>query len=204
MIKLMGDKGISAGYLLVALVAVVGVVSATFFVTGNLKLSLNSNQASTSPKPGGSQFTAVTSTEEVLTDIKNEVQKNIASSSAPQTASGKVGGKLCYPSEVLLPGILEAKRISDSKVTTQNYPGSMSGGGNIYSFDLEEGEYVLRYKVSDSLIGYSTTICPTGNETTCGDAKKRELIVAKVMPGGKITNYDLCDFYYSSSNVPTF
>lgn len=122
------------------------------------------------------------------------------------TTKGTVSGKLCYPSEVLPPGKIESKRLSDGKISTQDYPGSLNGGKNIYTFELEKGDYYLRYNIqgAGNFIGYSTTVCPTGNEETCGDKKPRELIKATVEPGGEVTNYNLCDFYYQASNAPKF
>lgn len=118
---------------------------------------------------------------------------------------GEVSGRLCYPSEVVPEGVIEAKRLSDGKVFILNHGSSLEDElGNRYSFELEQGDYYLRYKTSVGLIGYSTTVCPTGNEQTCGDKKQRELIKATVEPSGEVSNYDLCDYYYNDSNTPKF
>lgn len=119
-------------------------------------------------------------------------------------AKGTVTGKLCYPSEVLPKGLIEAKRVSDSSIFTQDYPGSENGGKQNYSFELEEGDYYLRYTISKAFIGYSTTVCPTGNEQTCGDTKQRILRKASAKVGQIFSGYDLCDFYYQRSNAPEF
>ncbi|MDO8573510.1 MAG: hypothetical protein Q7R77_02040 [Candidatus Daviesbacteria bacterium] len=121
-----------------------------------------------------------------------------------QIPTGTVSGKICYPSEVIPEGTIEAKRLSDGKVFILDYGGSESGEGNIYEFPLENGDYYLRYNVKDKIYGYSTTVCPTGKEETCGDTKMRSLRKAEVKTGTTIPDYDLCDFYYKDSNAPKF
>lgn len=120
------------------------------------------------------------------------------------TARGTVNGKLCYPSEVIPEGVIEAKRLSDGKVFILDYGGSESGESNIYEFPLENGEYYLRYKTKGNLMGYSTTVCPTGKEESCGDTKIRILKKTEVKTGVKVSDYDLCDYYYKDSNAPKF
>ncbi len=120
------------------------------------------------------------------------------------TNTGTILGKLCYPSEALPPGKIEAKRLSDNQIFTQDYPGNQNGGKSNYAFELEEGDYYLRYRVTDDLIGYSTTVCPTGQEETCGDSKQRILVKAVVKADQELKNYDLCDYYYKDSNAPKF
>lgn len=39
--------------------------------------------------------------------------------------TGIVSGKICYPSEVLPKGKLQVKRLSDGKVTEEDYPGNL-------------------------------------------------------------------------------
>lgn len=117
---------------------------------------------------------------------------------------GKVSGKLCYPSEVVPEGTIEAKRISDGKVFILNHGGSEDEAGPKFTFKLEEGDYYLRYKTSGGLFGYSTTVCPTGKEETCGNTKPRVLRKAGVKIGETISGYDLCDYYYKDSNAPKF
>lgn len=136
---------------------------------------------------------------EVRPEFEFEIEEE--ESSAPK---GTVTGKLCYPSEYLPKGLIEAKRPSDSSIFAIDYPGSENGGKNTYSIDLEEGEYYLRYAISPQFLGYKTTVCPTGQEETCGDTKPRELVKISVKPGQTITGYDLCDFYYKDSNAPKF
>lgn len=118
--------------------------------------------------------------------------------------NGQVSGKLCYPSEVVPEGIIEAKRISDGKIFIFNHEGSADTNGLNYSIDLEEGDYYLRFKARGNIIGYSTTACPTGKEETCADTKPRVERKAEVKIGETISNYDLCDYYYKDSNAPKF
>lgn len=121
---------------------------------------------------------------------------------------GTITGKLCYPSEVIPAGRIEAKRLSDGKFFNQEYLGTENGGKTTYAFELESGEYSLRFVVggigSYATFGYSTTVCPTGQEETCGDTKKRIPRKAFTKPGQTVSGYDLCDFYYSDKNAPGF
>ncbi len=121
-----------------------------------------------------------------------------------QSQTGTVTGKLCYPSEVLPKGKIEAKRLSDNKIFIQDYLGNQNGAKSNYAFELEEGDYYLRYYVAENLIGYSTTVCPTGQEQTCGDTKMRVLKKAEVKTGKKVSDYDLCDYYFKDLNAPKF
>ncbi|MBI2019042.1 hypothetical protein HYS95_00040 [Candidatus Daviesbacteria bacterium] len=120
------------------------------------------------------------------------------------STTGTILGKLCYPSEVLPKGVIEAKRLSDGKIFTQDYPGNQNGGKSSYAFELKEGDYYIRYNVDNKLFGYSTTVCPTGNEKTCADTKQRVPVMAVVKDGQTLKNYDLCDYYYNDSNTPKF
>lgn len=117
---------------------------------------------------------------------------------------GTVSGKLCYPSEMLPKGTIEAKNTISGEIVILDYPGSEVTSSNTYEVGLELGTYYLRYKVSDSLIGYHTETCKTGLETSCNSANPRVLIPATVETGKTVPNYDLCDFYYSDSTKPVF
>lgn len=118
--------------------------------------------------------------------------------------TGIVSGKICYPSEVVPKGKLQVKRLMDGKITEENYPGSIEGTEPTYSFKLEPGDYYMRYNVEGKIFGYSTTVCPTGNEKTCADTGQRIPVMAVVKDGQELKNYDLCDYYYSSKNAPKF
>ncbi|MBI4039860.1 hypothetical protein HY389_00710, partial [Candidatus Daviesbacteria bacterium] len=120
------------------------------------------------------------------------------------TTQGIVSGKLCYPSEVVPKGTVEAKRLSDEKVFSLNHGGSSDAAGPNYTFKLDQGDYYLRYKVAEKLIGYSTTVCPTGQEESCGDTKPRILTKVEVKLGETVSGYNLCDYYYKDSNAPKF
>src|SRR3990167_2233665 len=125
-------------------------------------------------------------------------------SSEFEIPTGTVSGKICYPSEVIPKGKLEVKRLLDDYTIDEDYPGSISGEKPTYSFQLEPGDYYIRYNVDGKIFGYSTTVCPTGNETTCADTKKRVPVMAVVKDGQELKNYDLCDYYYKDSNAPKF
>lgn len=129
------------------------------------------------------------------------VEQQEQSASVP---TGTVSGKICYPSEVIPKGKLEVKRLLDNYIIYEDYPGSMNGVKPNFSFQLEPGDYYIRYNVDGKLFGYSTTVCPTGNETTCADTKQRIPVMAVVKDGQELKNYDLCDYYYSSKNAPKF
>lgn len=125
------------------------------------------------------------------------------------TETGMVEGKLCYPSEVLPEGVIEAKRLTDNVVFTKSYAGSQQGGAATYQFELETGTYVLRYAADvggtgDYTYGYHTQNCPTGTETTCGNAEGMETVPVEVTAGETVSDYDLCNFYYLETNEPEF
>lgn len=120
------------------------------------------------------------------------------------STKGVVSGKICYPSEVLPKGTIEAKRISDGKIFILNHGGSEDEKGVNYKFKLEEGDYYLRFKTKGNIIGYSTTVCPTGKEETCADKKPRVERKAEIKVGETISNYDLCDYFYQDTNAPKF
>lgn len=128
--------------------------------------------------------------------------------SVEQTASkiptGIVSGKVCYPSEVIPKGKLEVKRLLDDYIISEDYPGSIQGVEPTYSFQLEPGDYYIRYNVDDKIFGFSTTVCPTGNETTCADTKQRVPVMAVIKTDQELKNYNLCDYYYKDSNAPKF
>lgn len=138
---------------------------------------------------------------EVRSEFPVEQNSEQQSSKIP---AGTVSGKICYPSEVIPKGKLEIKRLLDDNITYEDYPGSIEGVKPTYSFQLNPGDYYIRYNVDGKIFGYSTTVCPTGNETTCADAKQRVPVMAVVKDGQELKNYDLCDYYYSSKNTPKF
>lgn len=133
-----------------------------------------------------------------------EAQFPVGEAGETSTAKGTVNGRLCYPSEVIPEGRIEAKRLTDGKVFILDYGGSQSGESNIYEFPLENGEYYLRYKTKDNVLGYSTTVCPTGKQDSCGDTKPRIVRKAEVKLGETFTGYDLCDYFYKDTNAPKF
>lgn len=156
------------------------------------------NPAEISPSPAASAVVSNQSSGEEIVDFAAQ-----ASVSGAPVKMGKVTGKLCYPSEMLPEGVIEAKRIDDGKIFTQNFPGSNKGGKNTYTFDLESGKYNLRYKTSDKS-GYHTTVCQSGTETTCGNTSPRTLLTANIEPNETAENFDLCDFYYTDKNAPYY
>jgi len=123
--------------------------------------------------------------------------------------NGTITGKLCYPSEFLPAGAIEAKNITSNAIVSEEYFGTGGGEGATYSIGVLTGTYILRYKAmpdpnGEPLYGYHTTTCPTGLETTCAAENARERIEVAVMAGETVENIDLCDFYYNSSNPPEF
>lgn len=135
---------------------------------------------------------------------QQQEQSSETKKESSQLPTGTVSGKICYPSEVIPKGKLEVKRLLDGYIIYEDYPGSIKGVKPTYSFQLEPGDYYIRYNVDNKLFGYSTTVCPTGNETTCADTKKRIPVMAVVKTDQKLKNYDLCDYYYKESNAPKF
>src|SRR3989344_6835021 len=70
-----------------------------------------------------------------------EAQFESGNAQESSTTKGTVTGKLCYPSEYLPEGIVEAKRLSDQKVFILNYGGGEGGGGNKNEVAPEDGGY---------------------------------------------------------------
>lgn len=159
---------------------------------------------------------AVTSTQKSDTNQTPQITASASPTntavSTPQseqmTVAGTVTGKLCYPSQFLPEGTIEAKNISTNESFTQKYVGSQKGGASTYTLDLEEGTYIFRYRAEVTpdtpYDGFHTKTCPTGIETTCAQANKREHIQVVVKAGENVNGVDLCDFYYDTKNPPTF
>lgn len=148
-----------------------------------------------------------------LSGVTSSPKVTTISTATPRGAAGVMGtitGKLCFPSEFLPAGSIEAKNVSTNSISlVEPYEGSENGAGSEYSVSLVAGTYILRYAAKpsasgDPLYGYHTTTCPTGMETSCAAENPREHIQIKVMPGETVENIDLCDFYYDPSNPPEF
>lgn len=139
-----------------------------------------------------------------IEQTQEQEQSSKTDKESPREPTGIVSGKICYPSEVIPKGKLQVKRLLDGKITEENYPGSIEGAEPTYSFQLNPGDYYIRYNVEGKIFGYSTTVCPTGNETTCADTKQRTPVMAVVKDGQTLKNYDLCDYFYKPSNAPKF
>jgi hypothetical protein len=116
---------------------------------------------------------------------------------------GTITGKLCYPSEGLPEGTIEAKNLESNTSFEVAYPGSSKGGKSNYEVVVLPGEYILRYKTVNA-DGYHTDVCPTGLETSCNAENPREHLTAKVINNSIVNNVDLCDFYYGTSTKPEF
>lgn len=140
---------------------------------------------------------------EVRSEFPQE-QSTKTEKESSKVPTGIVSGKICYPSEVIPKGKLEVKRLLDGKITQEDYPGSIKGVEPTYSFQLNPGDYYIRYNVDGKIFGYSTTACPRGNETTCADTKQRVPVMAVVKTDQELKNYDLCDYYFKDSNAPKF
>jgi len=142
-------------------------------------------------------------------------QKNIPSTVVNiETTSTKhmgfVTGKLCYPSESIPKGTIVAKNTLTNVLYTKEYAGSSYEDPNIYTFELSEGVYYLKYAAkpdpnSEIIInGYYTEQCSTGNEKTCAQENKRTNKTVTVKYNETISGVDLCDFYYAQNDEPKF
>ena len=118
-------------------------------------------------------------------------------------ATGIISGKLCYPSQFLPEGAIEAKSTVNNTVVSESYAGTEGGAGNTYELAVPAGTYILRYKAGE-LYGYHTDVCPTGIEPSCAAANARENIKVEVAAKSTVTGIDLCDFYYSEETNPGF
>lgn len=156
---------------------------------------------------GKSQSQPTSSTNSIIIPTVSYMPDAQVTSSSENSTTGTVTGKLCYPSEMIPPGKIEAKRVGDNVMFTQEYAGSQSGG-TTYSFPLVPGTYNLRFGPTIdgqvSSYGYRTTVCLTGSETTCGDTNPRQMGPATVVSGQTVIGFDLCDFYYQPQNAPVF
>lgn len=117
--------------------------------------------------------------------------------------TGTISGKLCYPSQFLPAGSIEAKSTINQTVVSEYYVGSEEGGLTTYSLAVPEGTYIMRYLAGD-LSGYHTNVCPTGMETSCAQDNRRQHIEIEVEAGEEVSGVDLCDFYYSEQTNPGF
>ena len=119
-------------------------------------------------------------------------------------STGTIEGKLCYPSEFLPAGAIEAKDTINQTVVSQSYGGTEAGEGNTYSLAVPAGNYILRYMTENDLAGYHTDVCPTGGETTCNSENQREHIGVVLTANQTVTGISLCDFYYNEETEPDF
>ena len=129
---------------------------------------------------------------------------------APETQTGVVSGKLCYPSSFLPPGEIVAKNLNTKEIYTQDYPGSFAGGGSTYTLDLPEGVYHLRYQAHASsdtpdvfVSGYYTKCAKTMHTNECTPDSGHVNIGVELKTNEKVENIDLCDFYYSPEQEKT-
>lgn len=117
--------------------------------------------------------------------------------------TGEITGKLCYPSQFLPAGSIEAKNTLNDTLVSQNYAGTENGAGSTYSIAVPAGTYILRYKAGE-IYGYHTDVCATGLETSCAQENARQHKQVIVTSGKTVSGIDLCDFYYSESTEPAF
>jgi hypothetical protein len=181
-------------FIVIGLILIAALIGG-YYISQNKK-NPDSNQTP-SPRPGVEQ--------QASDQNLNELNQNPATPSAEKLTdrAGTVKGKLCFPSEGLPKGKIEAKRVDDGVVFTQDFPGSQDGGKAEYSFALNPGKYNLRYAAGDQY-GYHTTVCLTGTETTCSNTAPRTMLTANVEAKSTVENFDLCDFYYTPNNAPYF
>lgn len=124
-----------------------------------------------------------------------------SSSASPSADSGKVEGKICYPSEGIPAGKVVAKNISTNELTSFDYAANTSA----LSVSLPAGTYYLRYEpnAANSLIGYYTNC--TGVEASCQDKQTKRASIPVVVEAGKTSSgVSICDYYYEEGMEPTF
>lgn len=117
--------------------------------------------------------------------------------------TGIITGKLCYPSQFLPAGSIEAKSTLNATIVSVLYEGSQGGASNTYEIAVPAGTYILRYQAGE-LSGYHTDVCPTGLETSCAAENQRVHKEVLITANKTITGVDLCDFYYSDATDPGF
>ena len=117
------------------------------------------------------------------TKIKTDLNKEKSS----------ISGRLCYPSEYIPAGKIQAKNIQNQEII--DFPTQVNQTS--YEISLAEGEYILRFLTDKQISGYYTNECPTGAEVTC-EVEPRTLKVIKITAKQVIKDISLCDFYYQT------
>ena len=122
--------------------------------------------------------------------------------------TGTIKGRLCYQSQFLPSGIIEALNVESNELFSIDYIGSKNGGKSIYSINVTPGNYILKYRATISenkyTNGYYTDTCKSGTESTCASSYPRKNINVKVLPNEITDNINLCDFYYNQESEPKF
>jgi hypothetical protein len=113
-------------------------------------------------------------------------------------AEGTVSADLCYPSESLPAGRIEAKNLESGELFYEKVDGTKT---NI-KMKLIPGKYYLRYEAHPAGVEPKTVLygyhdgC-TGSEPICLNNKvQRASIPVEVTANNTVGNVKLCDFYY--------
>lgn len=118
---------------------------------------------------------------------------------AASESSGAVTGALCFSQSPLPRGEVVAKRIDSGDTYTQELSTEQLQDAR-YTFQLTEGEYLLRYQAHENNTSQFTssyyTACGQQKGVNCSDSSHTPLKV-KVTNGEIIGDIHLCDFTYN-------
>jgi hypothetical protein len=120
-------------------------------------------------------------------------------------STGKVKGRVCFPSDHIPAGDIRAKNIDTNEVFSQSFekvpPGSLN-----FSMTLNPATYVFGYAIGGKEVngGYYTECSKTMHNDNCGTKESHKLIKVKIEQGKQISDIYLCDFYFSDINEPEF
>jgi hypothetical protein len=115
-------------------------------------------------------------------EVFNQILKGFKFGNLNESETGKVTGKLCYPSDFLPQGEIVAKDINTDKIYSQSYPGNIQ----VYSFDLPQGTYHLRYQAHASANNQASFTSEYYLDSNNKNAS------VNVETGKKVENVDLC------------
>lgn len=111
---------------------------------------------------------------------------------SPTPGTGKVAGKVCYPSGA---SAMTAYFENMASHATTELP--LSGGQVSYSIDLPPATYTAYAWLNDFSQGGSYSEC--GAAAGCSDAKP---LPFEVSAGGSLTGIDLCDWSHGPFDIP--
>ncbi len=113
--------------------------------------------------------------------------------------TGKIEGKICYPSSFIPKGSILAKEVMTGEVKRQVF--EMNEGSQNFAMELDKGSYVVAYQPDEmETMGFYTK-CAIDLEN-CISNESHQLIEVEVGAGETVEGIDICDYYYQPENRP--